>query len=116
MATIKDALKHKVSYPLGDGFFDDTLVIRGLNGGDTFTQAIGIGREFNLAYADCLVRYATAVNVHEGDLSVSLPADPALLISIANGIYNRYGEPTVQLGTEPVATATYIGEDWMEDW
>lgn len=110
--TIKEALKSDVSYPIPDAFFDKTFITRGLKGSDEFTQEIGVSKSYRLAYADCLKRHITAVNMSEYGLSVSL-ADRDKIVNIANGIYGQYGEPLLQTESEP--TIEYIGEDW-NDW
>lgn len=108
--TILEALKSEVSYPIPETYFEKSLIERGLDGEDNFTQQIAVGGPFRLAYADCLKRHITAVNIGEGGMSISVQnADK--LVAIANGIYSQYGEPLLQIG-EPKPSVTYLGEDW----
>lgn len=110
--TVKDALKSDVTYPLGDVFIEKTLIRRGLNGVDSFSKEIGESMPYRLAFADCLVRHITAVNISDAELSFSQVQEIDRLLRIANGIYKRYGEEEVQSDDTP--TATYIGEDWID--
>lgn len=94
--TVLDALKSEVSYPVPADFFERTLIVRGLNGSDEFTQAVALGRSYRLAYADCLKRHITAVNIAESGLSISLQ-DRDKIAAIANSIYREYGEQEIEL-------------------
>lgn len=110
--TVKDALKSEVTYPLPDGFYEKTLVMRELDGGAPFTREIGVSGSFRLAYADCLVRHAAVINMSEAELSFSAQQELKSLLAMANGIYRQHGEDEVSFDSEPVATVTYIGESW----
>ncbi|OFY44004.1 MAG: hypothetical protein A2X18_07700 [Bacteroidetes bacterium GWF2_40_14] len=87
-----DALKHKVKYPLSDGFFETVVIERGLSPDAEFTAQIGTSKQFNLARADSLASLVDAINVGEGQLNISL-SQQELILNVANSIYERYGEP-----------------------
>ncbi len=110
--TVKDALKSDVSYPLPEGFYEKVLIIRELNGSESFTKEVGVSGSYRLAYADCLIRHATIINVSEGGVSISAQQDVKSLLSMANSIYRQHGEKEVSFGSEPEPTVTYRGESW----
>ena len=95
---VLEALKSEVSYPIPASFFERTLIVRGLDPKDTFTQEVALGMYYRLAYADCLKRHITAVNISESGLSISLQ-DRDKIVAIANAIYREYGEQEIVLDT-----------------
>ena len=84
-----EAIKGRLNYPLSDNAFILALTDRGLTSTDTYAK----GESFDLAYADSITMLVTSPKVSEGGYSVSL-TDKATLIKLANGIYNKYGEPS----------------------
>lgn len=101
-----EALKSKVQYPMPDSFYQSILIGRSLDGAAEFTAEVSKSSEFKGAYADCLIGVATAPNVSEGGVSISV-SDSEKLVNIANSIYTNIGEKVV--GKE-IPTVT-IGED-----
>jgi hypothetical protein len=104
MKTILQALKDEIHYRLSDGFFENRLLSRGLNGCDSCAQDVINSKPFRGAVADCLISLIQAPNLSEGDLSFSL-SEKDKIIALANSIYNSIGEyenvtgePTVYIG------------------
>ena len=94
-----EALKGKLNYPLSDNAFILALNDRDLSETATYAKC----QAFDLAYADAIMMLVTAPNTSEGGYSVSL-SDKNALISLANGIYAKYGVA----GTFPKPTATFV--------
>ena len=86
-------LKSRVNYPLTDEHVQAICTKRGLNPEEEVDQFLAISPMLQLAYADTLVFVATMTNLSQGG-SVSAN-NSASLLAIANKIYIRNGEETV---------------------
>ncbi|MDR1161266.1 MAG: hypothetical protein LBK45_02905 [Tannerellaceae bacterium] len=104
MKTILQALKDEIHYRLSDGFFENRLLSRGLNGDDPCTPDLLNDKPFRGAVADCLKSLIQAPGFSEGDLSFSL-SEKDKIMALANSIYNSIGEDKNVIG-EPTV---YIG-------
>lgn len=104
MRTIAQALKDEIPYPLGEGFFENRLLERGLDGGSEISSEVLASPEFKGAVADCLYSLVEAPNFSESDISFSLQ-DRNLILKKANVIYASIGEPEKNLDQPTV----YIG-------
>lgn len=104
MKTFAQALIDEIHYPLPEGFVDNRLLCRGLDGEGEISAEIITGNGFKGAVADCLWSLLQAPNISESDKSVTLPSREDI-IKLANTYYREigepeksYGEPTVQFG------------------
>lgn len=104
MKTIAHALKDEIHYPLSDGFIENKLLARGLDGEGPIDSSVINSNEFKGAVADCLYSLIEAVNFSESDISISLP-ERDLILKKVNAIYTSIGEepknldqPTVYIG------------------
>lgn len=104
MRTIAQALKDDVPYPLGDGFIENRLMERGLDGSSEVSADVLASPEFKGAVADCLYSLVEAPNFSELDISISLQ-DRNLILKKANCIYSSIGEEEKKLDEPKV----YIG-------
>ena len=86
-----EALKAKISYPLTDNAFKLALTDRGLL--DTSAYTVANKRALELAQADLHVVLVSAPDVQEGGYQITLN-DKKTLISVANGLYSKYGVPS----------------------
>ena len=105
MKTVKQALIDEIHYPISDGFVDNKILARGLDGEDEITQEILRSDEFIGATADCLYSLIEAPNFNEADKSFSL-ADRDIILKKVNTLYNKIGEQPVALGEKPMV---YLG-------
>lgn len=104
MRTIAQALKDDVHYPLDDGFIENRLMERGLDGSCEISADVLTSPEFKGAVADCLYSLVEAPNFSESDINISLQ-DRKLILKKANTIYRTIGEPEKNLDEPKV----YIG-------
>lgn len=104
--TIREALRNSFPFPVKDGQLEVIAISRGLVLDGEFDPFIATSKPFGLAKADVIKTIVMAPNVSEGGVSISFN-DKSSLISIANGIYGKYGEPL--LGLE---APTVIPLDW----
>lgn len=104
MRTIAQALKDEIHYPLNDGFIENKLMKRGLDGSGEITAEVLVSPEFNGAVADCLYSLIEAPNFSESDISISLQ-DRDLILKKANAIYTSIGEEEKSLDQPKV----YVG-------
>ena len=102
--TVKQALKDEITYPMNDGYIDNKILARGLNGDAEITPEILTSKEFKGATADCLFALITAPNISEAGKSISL-GDRDEILKVANRLYASIGEdektidvPKVQFG------------------
>ena len=102
--TVKQALKDEITYPMNDGYIDNKILARGLNGDAEITPEILNSKEFKGATADCLFALITAPNISEAGKSISL-GDRDEILKVANRLYASIGEdektidvPKVQFG------------------
>lgn len=107
MKTIRQALIDEIHYPIPEGFVDNKLIERQLNGDDEYTFEVHNSNEWKGALADCLYSLLQAVSLSESDKSIGVLTDKdkeRLLIRI-NNLYKEIGEDEVDLGLPTV----YIG-------
>lgn len=111
MKTIRQALKDEIGYPIGDGFIENKLIARGLDGDCAISATVINSKEFLGASADCLFSLIDAPNFSESDISISLQ-DRDLILKKANYLYRTIGEeeknldqPMVCVGPPP---GTYV--------
>lgn len=84
-----EAIKGKVGYPLSDNAFILALTDRTLVSTDTYS--VGNKQQLELAQADLIYTLVSSPSITEGGYSVSL-LDKKSLITLANGIYTKYGQ------------------------
>jgi hypothetical protein len=99
MKTIFAALTDEVHYPLNNGFVENRLIMRELNGDGEFTFDVAKSNAFRGAVADCLISLITAPNFSEADISISMQ-DRDLILKRANSIYTSIGEDDSVLPAE----------------
>lgn len=104
--TILEALRSRVKYPLGENLLLSIMTDRELNPTEEYTKEIGTGRDFQLCRADLLVAQIDAPQVQEGGMAISL-TDKSDFITIADSIYDRYGEPLIGQKPQPKIIAIY---------
>lgn len=104
MKTIAKALADEIAYPLSEGFIENRLLARGLEGECEISAEVFMSNEFRGAVADCLYALVESPNFSESDLSISL-GDKNLILEKANGIYQEIGEPEKKLAMPKV----YVG-------
>lgn len=90
--TIREALRNSFPFAISNGQIELISAARCLNADDDFNSSIATSREFELAKADIIKMVVMSPNVSEGGVSISF-ADRSAMISIANEIYGKYGEP-----------------------
>lgn len=100
--TIKQALRDEIPYPLGDGFYENRLLARGIDPSSPVTLELYNSSSFGGAVADCLYALVISPNVSEAGMSVSL-TDRATLLRRANTLYKAIGEDTKE-DNEPRVT------------
>lgn len=94
--TICEALIDEIHYPIGVGFAENKLIMRGLDADGAFTAEVARSTAFVGAVADCLASLITAPNFKESDKSVDLTFKDTIL-KRANALYRSLGEPEVVL-------------------
>lgn len=97
MKTVRQALIDEVHYPIPEGFVDNKIIERQLNGTAEYTFEVSQSRQWKGALADCLYSLLQAVSIHESDKSVGTLSDKdkeRLLVRI-NSLYNAIGEDPV---------------------
>ena len=88
--TVLEALSGAVNYPVDENKVKKILIDNGLNESDTYTQAIGLSRAFELATANLYVLLLSSANIAEGGYNVSM-TDNGNMIKLASGIFAKYG-------------------------
>lgn len=113
MKTIRQALIDEIPYPLGEGFIDNRLLSRGLDGNGEIEMATINSKDFIGAKADCLYALIESPNISESGISISLQ-DRNLILKKANLLYRSIGEPekyldqpTVCVGPPPGTYVSY---------
>lgn len=113
MKTIRQALIDEIPYPLGEGFIDNRIISRGLDGDIEINASVINSNEFLGAKADCLYALIESPNFSESGISISLQ-DRNLILKKANYLYRSIGEeeknldqPTVCVGPPP---GTYVSD------
>ena len=105
--TTLEALKSFVKYPVDDTMLSIILRKRGLLESEEPTTEILSSTAFAGARADCYKELVDAPNLNEGGIGISL-RDGKLLISLANDIYAKIGEPLIHVDNKPpTIIATY---------
>lgn len=98
MKTIRQALLDEIHWPLPEGFVDNKLIERDLDGEQTYTLEVHNTDNWKGALADCLYSLLQAVNFSESDKSVGSLSDKdkeRLLVRI-NNLYKEIGEDEVE--------------------
>lgn len=101
MKTIKQALIDEVHYPFSDGFIENRLLVRGLNGEGESSAETLVSPEFIGACADCFYAMVDAPNISESGISLTL-ADRNIILKKANSLYRQIGESEKQC--RPIVT------------
>lgn len=104
MKTIAKALSDEIAYPISEGYVENKLLARELDGECEVTAEILQSSEFRGAVADCLYALVESPNFSESDISFSLN-DRNLILKKANTIYKEIGEPEKDLTIPKV----YVG-------
>ena len=97
MKTVRQALIDEIFYPidpLGNGFIENKLIERGLDGDAQYTREVSETNEWKGALADCLYSLLQAVSISESDKSIGTLTDKdkeRLLVRI-NSLYKSIGE------------------------
>lgn len=99
--TVREALRNSFPFAVKDGLLDMIAISRGLVLDDEFDPFVATGKSFDLAKADIIGSVVMTPNISEGGVSISF-SEKANLLSIANMIYGRYGEPLLGLETPTV--------------
>lgn len=92
MMTIREALRNSFPFAVSDGTLDVIAISRGLVMDDLFDSFVATNKSFDLAKADIIKNAIMTPNVSEGGVSISF-SDKSDMISLANSIYGKYGEP-----------------------
>lgn len=105
--TVRQALIDEIHYPIPEGFVENKLIERELEGDADYTAQIARSDGFKGALADCLYSLVHAVNFSESDKSVGNLTDEQrkLILKRVNSLYGEIGEPLVEDG-EPMV---YLG-------
>lgn len=103
MKTVRQALIDEIHYPIGQGFVDNKLIERELDGDASYTAAVARTNGYKGALADCFCSLAQAINFSESDKSVGNLTDEQrrLALKRANALYAEIGEPLIDNG-EPM--------------
>lgn len=94
--TILQALLDEIHYPISQGFAENKLMARGLDGTKGLTIEVLKSKEFIGAVADCLYSLIEAPNFNEADKSFSL-ADRNIILNKVNSLYRKIGEESVDI-------------------
>ena len=102
MKTIQQALIDEIHYPISEGFVENVMIKRGLEG--EFTYEVAQSSQYKGAVADCLYSLIHAINFSEADKSFGAisDSDKERILLKVNSIYNAIGEPEVALKARPV--------------
>lgn len=99
--TVREALRNSFPFSVKDMQLDVIAISRGLVLDDVFDPFVATSKPFDLAYADVIKTVVMTPNISEGGVSISF-SDKSDMISIANSIYGKYGEPLLRLETPTV--------------
>lgn len=99
--TVREALRKSFPFYVNDGELEVIAISRGLVLDTEFDAFSASSKPFELAKADIIKTVVMTPNVSEGGVSISFN-DKSSMISIANGIYGKYGEPLFGLETPTV--------------
>lgn len=99
--TVREALRNCFPFAVNNGQLDVIAISRGLVLDEMFDPFVASSKPFDLAKADVIKTIVMTPNISEGGVSISF-SDKTSMISIANGIYGKYGEPLLGLETPTV--------------
>ena len=99
--TVREALRSSFPFAVSDSLLDVVSISRGLVLDNEFDTFAATSKAFELAKADVIKNIVLTPNVSEGGVSISFN-DKSAMMSIANAIYGRYGEPLFGLETPTV--------------
>lgn len=104
MKTVRQVLLDAVHYPISEGFVDNVLIERDLDGETTYTSQVSQTTSYKGAMADCLYSLVQAINFSESDKSIGNLTDKQreLILKRVNKLYGDIGEPTIDLGEPTV--------------
>ncbi|MBQ5839916.1 MAG: hypothetical protein IIW42_07860 [Bacteroidaceae bacterium] len=102
MKTIQQALMDEIHYPISEGFVENVMIKRGLEG--EFTYEVAQSSQYMGAVADCLWSLLHAINFSEADKSFGSISDKdkERILLMVNSIYTAIGEPEVHLQARPM--------------
>lgn len=102
MKTIQQALIDEIHYPLNEGFVENVMIKRGLEG--EFTYEVAMSSQYMGAVADCLYSLIHSINFSEADKSFGAlsESDKERILLRVNAIYNEIGEQEVALKAKPM--------------
>lgn len=101
------ALLNSLSFPLTQPQAEVIATSRGLDLQAEFTPQDATSKEFQLSKADAFRLAIVSPNVSEGGVSISY-SDRKWMMSLANAIYSKYGEPLI-LEDNPTV-------EFLHDW
>lgn len=92
----------EIHYPISEGFVENVMIKRGLEG--EFTYEVAQSSQYMGAVADCLYSLIHSINFSEADKSFGALSekDKERILLRVNAIYNEIGEPEVTLKAKPV--------------
>lgn len=99
--TIREALRSSFPFAVGDRQLEVIAISRGLYLDDLYDPFVATSKSFDLVKADVIKMVVMTPSISEGGVSISFN-EKASMISIANGIYGKYGEPLFGLETPTV--------------
>lgn len=94
MKTVLQALIDEIHYPIPNGFVENKLIERQLDGDNEYTFEVAQSKEWKGALADCLYSLVQAVTLSESDKSIGVLSDEdkkRLLVRV-NALYKAIGE------------------------
>lgn len=102
MKTIQQALLDEIHYPISEGFVENVMIKRGLEG--EFTYEVAQSTQYMGAVADCLYSLVHAINFSEADKSFGglSDKDKERILLKVNSIYSTIGEPVVETKARPM--------------
>lgn len=105
--TILQALLDEVHYPVGEGFAENKLLLRGLSVEASCSAEVLRGSAFIGATADCLMSLVTAPSFSEGDKSISL-SERGLILKRANALYRSIGEQEQEMSEREESSVAFL--------
>lgn len=99
--TVREALRNSFPFSVKDSLLDVIAISRGVVLDNEFDPFVATSKPFDLARADIIKTVVMTPNISEGGVSISF-SDKSDMISIANSIYGKYGEPLFGLETPTV--------------
>ena len=101
--TVREALRDEVFYPVPEGYVENVMTRRQLNGDDAYNN-IETSDDFKGAVADCLASLIQAIGFSEADKTIQPLTDEQrrLILKKANTLYGEIGEPLIETGEAKV--------------